>query len=1003
MDKDMLGTAYLNWGTMADTSFKSSVKHFDKFLRLITDEDLKKLCNPPLGGKTYTTMKKENVSWHLMNRFAGYLLHGKWLYNPNKGLSYYSADRYFSAIKVGILHDLAHCRKQNVDLANARGMKRIRDGMVKGFVDRAIEANKALYNSHTTTSLDDMLTVATMCVWSDSLSTGCMFAYFISLFFLAGRSVEVALSAFTNISLCHPSEFPEQNEKIPLVELWRSKTQLQQDLSMFPHRDNFLQDWCFALAYSMVMNPDPDGYLFPSFAAKAHRAFRDVKGGARAVAAAAAAAAAGTGGLEAEEEDAEECGDTGGLEAEEEDAEECGHTGGLEAEEEEAEDCGDTTADLAEEEFEGSGDTTSAAVADVTGEATAGEESEENGYTTAAPVAVAVNHVAVTHVAGPGESTAAAAALPDAAEVEAQQGVEADEANAGGVVAEEEVDPTVSKKAEAKKEKAKVQAVSKYFKAVIDSLIESLGELNLVAAANEEVEAEAAGEFRDPFAPKLTINPSISSHSNKRYAINLAEDHPMIKTQDTARRAGYELKSIATVFEYMNHINPPRDRQLSRVCNNWSAVDPLGNIGGGRPPRLECVQIHAEGGKGRSVAAALFFAYDNIPMANDPEMQNLLLATILRYLPSILDLLVAHPTHKFGKSRDETWELHQFTRGLRNAGKIFDISTTTLMEWGDIVLKDFCSRNSAYVPLQVMQQVFPQEKTFVTDHRTLAGYLQSIALAGHGTHVAQNELKSQIVSLTATVNTLKVQNAQIISLLTAFLNGNGGNNGMVVAEDDDGMEEDGGMEEDRDDTEEDGRINGVGQGQDTGEFPVTIKSLTLKALFKAWHISEYYNNMAMKSIKHDHRSTVKCAIEFFTLFLEQHIPSLPEDVPSTTHPNARRWRAELTRLTDAAWISIREFYATHGRCPSDKVSVFKKFMTNLDAEHLPTGPPGEICFQPPETKYKMRTRKELFQQKQAKSSKKRARETTTTTTTDAAAAVEDPPLAPQGNSFEHTF
>lgn len=142
MDKDKLGTAYLNWGTTAETSFKSSVKHFDKFLGLVTDKDLKTLCNPPLGGRTYPTMKKENVSWHLMNRFAGYLLHGTWLYNRNKALSYYSADRYFSAVKVGILHDLAHCRKQNIDLANARGMKRIRDGMVKGFVERAIVYNR---------------------------------------------------------------------------------------------------------------------------------------------------------------------------------------------------------------------------------------------------------------------------------------------------------------------------------------------------------------------------------------------------------------------------------------------------------------------------------------------------------------------------------------------------------------------------------------------------------------------------------------------------------------------------------------------------------------------------------------------------------------------------------------------------------------------------------------------------------------------------------------------
>jgi hypothetical protein len=62
--------------------------------------------------------------------FVGYLRLGDCLYNSTKAISYYSADRFFSAIIVGILSDLVDVRKQNT----------MRDGIVKGFVQRAFFA-----------------------------------------------------------------------------------------------------------------------------------------------------------------------------------------------------------------------------------------------------------------------------------------------------------------------------------------------------------------------------------------------------------------------------------------------------------------------------------------------------------------------------------------------------------------------------------------------------------------------------------------------------------------------------------------------------------------------------------------------------------------------------------------------------------------------------------------------------------------------------------------------
>jgi hypothetical protein len=857
---------------MARVSFISAKQHWDRFLASVPAADMEKLCPPkhPLGGLKYDTMNKENVSFKLMDRFSGYLLHGKWLHNKKKAISFLSADRYFSAIKNGIRGDLVEEHKENTPLANTVAMKSIRDGMKKGFAQRAIKNNVALVNSHETCNLDDHINVTTVCVWSNSEEMGCMFAYFNSLFHLAGRGVEVALIPFENISLFHPVEFPLQHEKIPLVRLWRSKTLLHQQLSMFPHRDQFLQDWCFALAYSMVMNTSPNEFLFPAFAAKASNAFRDVTGGAA--------------------------------------------------------------------------------------EALAGPETELELAGAASIVDAAVDEV---------EAEEAAISVAEDDEVELED-------------ADVNEDDELSEKAEKKKDKAKSQAVSKYYKNVIQFLVAKLDELNQ-AIIDAEVQAEAVEEVPGAAGHEShknkNINPNISSHSNKRHAINVAEDHPQIKTQDTARRAGYDLKSIATIFEYMLKYNPFRDRQVSRVSNNWNAVTPLGTIGGGRPACLKAVVGHPEGAKADLFAATLFHAYDDIPKANDQEVRNLLLAGVLRFLPYFLDLLVKHPTHEFGYSREEAWTTHTFTLALVKAGKAVKIRNVpvTLMEWSDLVEKDFVTRNSAYVPMEAIMRAFPDSKEFMTDHRSLAGYLQAIAQAGHVNEVLFSELKSQVNTLTATVTTLTAtvtaltaqsahqldhlarQSDQLLALMQTVTNGQGG-----------APNTDGDIDDDEGNDGNDGSITNEATAGD-GNFPTDVKQLKVKPFIKDWYTKGYYKNMDASDSK-QHRSLLKLTVEYFSMFLDSHIPPLPNGVDSTIHPNAEAWRRNLKALIAEAWERYEEVY---GKGQSEKVSVFKRKMTERSSELWPPGPEGENSFQPPlGSKYRIRTRNEMYASREERANKK---------------------------------
>jgi hypothetical protein len=170
----------------------------------------------------------------------------------------------------------------------------------------------------------------------------------------------------------------------------------------------------------------------------------------------------------------------------------------------------------------------------------------------------------------------------------------------------------------------------------------------------------------------------------------------------------------------------------------------------------------------------------------------------------------------------------------------------------------------------------------------------------------------------------------------------------------------------------------------------------VKNLFKEWHKKEHYKYIAAPSIEIQTRSLVKFTIEYFTLFLKKHIPPLPPGVLSPLLPAAKSWRNELEELTDAAWEDVIQLFRKHGQKPSDKVSVFKKWMTELSAtDDWPAGPPGESCFQPPAKRYKMRTYDELsaHQEKTRKKraavqegSRKRARGDNTTAAAAAAAA-----------------
>jgi hypothetical protein len=116
--------------------------------------------------------------------------------------------------------------------------------------------------------------------------------------------------------------------------------------------------------------------------------------------------------------------------------------------------------------------------------------------------------------------------------------------------------------------------------------------------------------------------------------------------------------------------------------------------------------------------------------------------------------------------------------------------------------------------------------------------------------------------------------------------------------------------------------------------------MELLHLFKAWYTKGYYEEGRVPAgFDKRNLSTVRFAIEYFTLFLDRQIPPLPAGVPYGVMPAAKEWRREVGELADAAWSQIKKMYKHHDMKKSTSVGVFKRRMQDMDGENnWPEGP-----------------------------------------------------------------
>jgi hypothetical protein len=270
------GVTQLAQSKASQDSLHSATIHFDRFLREETAADpllAQRLFNTDSpGSPSFASADRSQIDDHLLDCFARFLaLQAKNSRSSDQPIGLNTAERYLSAIKNHLQWEFLgqeSCLKTD--------LKKVRKKMLSLYVDRAKATCQPLSVSRTTMREEDIQGIATLSIWKNVFESANMWLLNVTLKQVAGRGSEVARSLFKNLQLCKPDEFQglDNNEVVCSFFFWRDKVQAPQNFSLFNHQHDFLQDWYFSLAYSMLMNRQPGcicDNIFPTMSAFRNR------------------------------------------------------------------------------------------------------------------------------------------------------------------------------------------------------------------------------------------------------------------------------------------------------------------------------------------------------------------------------------------------------------------------------------------------------------------------------------------------------------------------------------------------------------------------------------------------------------------------------------------------------------------------------------------------------------------------------------------------------------
>jgi len=770
----------------------------------------------------------------------------------------------------------------------------VRAGMLKGFTERAISENKKLSKTKETTSDSDIFAIPTLCFWTGCSELADMNLFFASLRFLSGRGGEVATLKHNENVSVKPRPQWDKDEFRWNVWLWRPKLDYQQDLAIFTDRHSILANWVFAYGYSMVMHDSPSEYLFPTFAR--HAIGRDP-------------------------------------------------------------DSSTPNQDKTEKEI-------------------CAKKQDSRVSKHFSRFIMYLSEVAVSY-------------------------------NLLGK------DYWVNHQVELGQLQEQEDA--------IDDPGEQLPPQQRPATDHETV----SSNWQYTFASQkqvLSVNPKLSSHSQKRQSVQEANAHPLLHTTWVCFRAGWLMKSIHTIFDYIRP-SVGNDEEVALVMSKWTTSNGCdGRMGGGHPPLLRALRDHADALKVDKFVQILFSHYESVfdvfQNVDAERKVKMMTAELLRGLREFLNILEECPdgTYRSSPRRLEddaddddddddygdsdpdhgystAFQNHRFLVKLKLAAHEAGVENPvkTLLEWSDLVMDDFLKRNYFWADWKDVEARLGRRE-MVIDTRSMAGFMSATVDQMQG---AQNEVHCvarRQEDHTREVRDLKHQLGVLdrkVDLLTHKL----------AERDQRAAESEQRAAEERQTMysllasvadnlhipfeQPTARPTSTGVGVElpeppapptppqqrldttpgTLDFPKTLKDLNVKQAFVNWHHYGYYRAIGTHATQGSNTqrsvaSSLKLAVEYLSLFLDEQVPTLPQGLSSGRVMEAKEWRDAVSEMSEIAWNKAVVFLKLVPPIPEGTLA-FKRRMYDIDGSKWPKGPHGESPLQPEDPKSQMKRYQQL--------------------------------------------
>ena len=110
----------------------------------------------------------------------------------------------------------------------------------------------------------DRTEVGYVCLWEGTYYGSKFLQLFNSWYHMVGRSSEVPLSGFSDIKM-ENVKYNNRCYDVSMQGIEITKTRTYQEVCIYPEREFFLYDWYWSMAYTCIINPTNEGYIFPKF------------------------------------------------------------------------------------------------------------------------------------------------------------------------------------------------------------------------------------------------------------------------------------------------------------------------------------------------------------------------------------------------------------------------------------------------------------------------------------------------------------------------------------------------------------------------------------------------------------------------------------------------------------------------------------------------------------------------------------------------------------------